>query len=399
MNRQAHDPPSARPLPALSRRRLLRLAGWGAAGAALAACTPGSAAAPKAPTAVAGAAPTAAGAASAWDRALAAARQEGRVIVLGPPGDTYRAAIATFQEAHPDVQLDFTGVNPRDVIARLLAERDAGQYLVDVYVGGPDTAHSQLKPKGALAPLKPALVRPDVLQDSLWVGGFDAGFMDQEGQYVYAFQGFLGPLIWVNRGAVPEGELSRFEQLLDPRWKGKIVWDDPRTAGSGRPDLAHLLMVLGEDFVRRLLQQDLVVTSDRRQLSEWLVRGTYPIAGGVDVASLLPFKRQGLGLNVLPLDKESEAGSRLRPGFGNVALFQGAPHPNAASVFVNWLLSKEAQTAWVRETQNNSRRIDVDGPAESAPDPKGTYRLVNHEALAHYQEAAQDLATQYLPSS
>jgi ABC-type glycerol-3-phosphate transport system substrate-binding protein len=156
--------------------------------------------------------------------------------------------------------------------------------------------------------------------------------------------------------------------------------------------------VLGEDYVRRLLQQDLVLTTDRRQLTEWLVRGTYPIAGGVDAASLLPFTAQGVGLNVLPLDKDSEAGSRLRPGFGNVALFQGAPHPNAASVFANWLLSKEGQTAWVRDTQNNSRRIGIDGPPESAPDPKGTYRIVNHEELAPYQEVVNELAKQYLAS-
>jgi iron(III) transport system substrate-binding protein len=381
----------------LSRRHLLRLAGWGAAGAALAACAPPQAAPPKPPAAPTSPVPAAQSAPTAWDRTLAAARQEGRVVVLGPPGDTYRAAISAFQQAHPDVQLDFTGVNPRDVIGRLLSERDAGQYLVDLYVGGPDTAHSQLRPKGALEPLKPALVLPDLLQDSQWVGGVDAGFMDKDGRYVYAFQGFVGPLIRVNRGTVPESELSRVEQLVDPRWKGKIVWDDPRTAGSGRPDLAHLLMVLGEDFVRRLMQQELVVTTDRRQLSEWLVRGTHPIAGGIDAASLLPFTSQGVGLNVLPLDKDSEAGSRLRPGFGNVALFQAAPHPNAASLFINWLLSKEGQTAWVRETQNNSRRLDVDGPAESAPNPKATYRVVNHEELAPYQEVINDLARQYLP--
>src|SRR5687767_1685543 len=130
----------------LSRRRLLRLAGWGAAGVALAGCAPNPAAAPKAPAAPVGpagsaggsAAPSAGSAPSAWDRTLAAARQEGRVVVLGPPGEIYRAAISAFQQAYPDVQLDFTGVNPRDIIARLLAERDAGQYLVDVYVGGPD---------------------------------------------------------------------------------------------------------------------------------------------------------------------------------------------------------------------------------------------------------------------
>jgi iron(III) transport system substrate-binding protein len=230
----------------------------------------------------------------------------------------------------------------------------------------------------------------------VWVGGFDAGFMDADKQYVYAFQGFVAPLVRVNRGLAPESELSRLEQLVEPRWKGKIVWDDPRTAGSGRPDLAHLLMVLGEDYVRRLLQQDLVLTTDRRQLTEWLVRGTYAVGGGVDAASLLPFTSQGVGLNVQPLEKDSEAGSRLRPGFGNVALFDRAPHPNAASVFVNWLLSPEGQTAWVKHTENNSRRVGVDGPPESAPDPHRTYRVVNHQDLGGYQDTVSELARQYL---
>src|SRR4051812_24396275 len=187
MERLTGEGPSPRRLASLSRRRLLRLAGWGVAGAALAACAPTAAPTPPSSSGSVGRAP-AASAPSAWDRTVAAAGQEGRVVVYGPPGDTYRAAIATFQEAYPGVQLDFTGVNGRDVIARLLAEREAGQFLVDVYVGGPDTAHSQLKPKGALELLRPALALPDVQADGQWVGGFDAGFMDKEGQYVYAFQ-------------------------------------------------------------------------------------------------------------------------------------------------------------------------------------------------------------------
>jgi hypothetical protein len=52
----------------------------------------------------------------------------------------------------------------------------------------------------------------------------------------------------------------------------------------------------------------------------------------------------------------------------------------------------------VRETQNNSRRIEIEGPPESAPNPQGTYRVVNHESLAHYQDVVNELARQYLSS-
>ena len=56
-----------------------------------------------------------------------------------------------------------------------------------------------------------------------------------------------------------------------------------------------------------------------------------------------------------------------------VRLLNEAPNPNAAKVFVNWLLSKEGQTAYVKATDLNSRRLDVQGPAETAPDPKANY--------------------------
>jgi ABC-type Fe3+ transport system substrate-binding protein len=46
------------------------------------------------------------------------------------------------------------------------------------------------------------------------------------------------------------------------------------------------------------------------------------------------------------------------PGFGAVALMDKAPHPNAAIVYVNWLLSKAGQTEY-EKSGRNSRRLDV----------------------------------------
>jgi ABC-type Fe3+ transport system substrate-binding protein len=73
-------------------------------------------------------------------------------------------------------------------------------------------------------------------------------------------------------------------------------------------------------------------------------------------------------------------------------LINRAPHPNAAKVFLNWLLSREGQTTWVQVTAQNSRRIDVEGPPSTAPDQKAKYRIVNHEDYNHYISEAQAVA-------
>jgi len=390
------DPPPGRS--PLTRRGFLQLAALGSLGAAVAACAPSPtggapAAKPPAKPAASGAPAAPASAATGeWERVLAAAKQEGRLVLAGPPGDLYRNALVAFEKAYPDIKVEFSGGSGRDLAPRLMAEREAGQYLVDVHVGGPETANSQFKPRGVLDPIKPAIIAPDILDDARWVSGFDAGFMDKEGQYIYGFQGYIAPIVHVNRDVVPESELSRMEQLADPRWRGKISWNDPRVPGYGSANAGHLLMVLGEDWLRRAYQQDVTVVVDLRQQVEWMVRGQYPIGVGIDETHLEAYRAQGLGQNVRPLDYGSEAGQRMSPAWGNAMLVNRAPHPNAARVYLNWLLSKEGQTTWVQVTAQNSRRVDVEGPPATAPDQKAKYRIVNHEDYNHYISEAQAAA-------
>src|SRR5207244_3788308 len=133
----------------------------------------------------------------------------------------------------------------------------------------------------------------------------------------YAFVAPIEVFVKVNRDVVPESRLSKVDQLLDPQWKGKIAFDDPRRAGSGIGLLSHFVRVKGEDFAIKLLQQDLVLARDTRQLADWLVRGTYPIYFG-NPSALNEFFAQGLGKNVK--DLEPEGGGDLETGSGHAAL-------------------------------------------------------------------------------
>jgi iron(III) transport system substrate-binding protein len=330
-----------------------------------------------------------------WDQTLAAARQEGSLNLVIQTGDLYRKWASEFEQAHPGIKLEVTGLPGRDVVPRVLAERRAEQYLWDVYVGGPNSPQTGLKRADALDPLLPVLLLPEILDDSKWLGGFATGFTDVEGKYVYAHRAEVARGIYVNRDYVPESALSRIEDLTDPRWRGRISWQDPREEGTGSVDAGHMLMLAGEDWLRALLAQEPVVTRDQRQQVDWLVRGRYPIAISPAREAVQAYQAEGLGQNLRPLAPDSALGTRLSFAMA-VALFNRAPHPNAATVFINWALSREGQAAWVRNlVSQNSRRLDVPGPPESAPDPQATYAApLNKEEFSSYLDRAKAIATE-----
>jgi iron(III) transport system substrate-binding protein len=150
---------------------------------------------------------------------------------------------------------------------------------------------------------------------------------------------------------------------------------------------------LGTDAYRKLLtEQDISVHQDTRQQVELLVRGSRPIGIGVSQAPLQEFQKQGIGLNVRPL--EQPEASALTGGFGGCAcLINRAPHPNAARVYLDWLLSREGQTAWNKAYPANSRRLDVE-PADPAtlPKPGVDYFFVEREDVRPLRDEQFQLA-------
>jgi iron(III) transport system substrate-binding protein len=304
-----------------------------------------------------------------------------------------------FQKVFPEIQVEYSAASGRDFAPRILRERQAGQYLWDVHVGGPETANFQLKPAGVFDPLTPALILPEVLDEGAWAGGLGDGWMDREKRFIYAFSGRSSPQVHVNRDVIPEQELKRVEDLIDPRWRGKISWNEPRATGSGSATAGFWLALLGEDFLRKLLSQDVIAIRDLRQQVDWIARGRYPLAVSLDDRFLVEFKEKGVGRNVKPLALETPAGgaARISPGFGNVMLINRAPHPNAVRLFINWLLSREGQVAYVKATDINSRRLDVrEGPPETALRRGVKYINVNKEEIAPNIERAIKIAEEIL---
>lgn len=300
------------------------------------------------------ASPAAEGWQAEWDKTVAAARQEGRLVMMTHPGTDYQGLVAAFQAAYPDITVEHAGIRPSDFAPRLVTEQKNGQFLWDVMTASTSNMVTVLSPTGAFQDLRPFILLPDATDSSKWAGGFEMWAHDVSKEPLVFVIGLdVTGGYAVNRTVVPRGELTSVDDLVDPRWKGKIVIDDPSVPAHGSLFLTGILRAKGEDFVRKLLvDQRPVIQENVRITTEWVATGRYPIAIGVDDNFFEELLKQGVGK-----DTETRQGPLYMAARG-VGVFKNAPNPNAARVWVNWLLSQEGQRAW-SEHVGNSRRTDV----------------------------------------
>lgn len=320
-------------------------------------------------------------AADNWGEIVAKAKQEGTVVVHGAPGATFRAVqVAAFNTAYPDIKVQFSGVSGATEVPKVIRERRAGIYAWDVWIGGASGALGELKDMGFFQPLAPAL-RPEVMADDKWIGGFAGGWLDIGQTFYYAFDGTIQNPVMVNWDYVKKDSFKSLADLASPAFAGKIIWHDPRVSGTGNGTSQTLFHNLGKDDLVKVYKNKVVYTTNSHQLGEWVVRGRYPIGIGFDQQTLAEFQAQGLGKNIGPLPDSFYKAQQISIGFGGVGLVDRAPNINAAKVYINWLLSKEGQEAWSK-VPRSSRRTDV-APVvpELTPKPGVDYFIGQTEAL------------------
>ena len=103
-----------------------------------------------------------------WDKIVKAAKAEKEVAVGCEPAVENQNALVEFSKAYPDIQLKLSPIGARDFANRTLAERRAGKYLADVFNGGSTSPTQVLVPANALDPIRPALILPEVTDESFW---------------------------------------------------------------------------------------------------------------------------------------------------------------------------------------------------------------------------------------
>jgi ABC-type Fe3+ transport system substrate-binding protein len=265
-----------------------------------------------------------------------------------------------FTKAFPDIRMEYTGGTGGDLTTKLRAERDGGLYSVDVFLAGTSTANLLVKPLGALDPIEPALILPEVTDPKYWRdNSFD--YSDKEGKYNLVFISHIQPRLIYSPKLVKVEEVDEIHELLDPKWKGRFVINDPLPPGPGGAFFRWIWKLLGpqraSEYYRKIREHAGAVEQDQRRQIEWIAQGKYAFLPGSPGAVLFQLLERGLKVGVLPEFKDY--GTWVSASSGSLMLINKAPHPNAAKVFTNWLLGKEGQTAWSKALGQTSRRADV----------------------------------------
>jgi iron(III) transport system substrate-binding protein len=322
-----------------------------------------------------------------WDKTVKDAKREGTVVTYTFPGQ--ERLFQEFQNKFPNIKFVEVTVRGSERVTRILSERRAGKYLADLLIGGAGSASVALVKSGVIDPIKPALLLPEVLDPSKWWQGKHI-YADNEGKYILSYAGAPMHYFHYNTNLVKPQEFKSYWDFLDSKWKGKIVIPEPLTGGTQEPlEFLYHNREIGPDFVRRLLtEMDVTVSRDMRQMVDWLARGKCAITAlqNADRLDIWDAKKQGLPVDAFASDRFKE-GVLMGSGGANIMLINRAPHPNAAKVFVNWLLSREGQIAYQKlvESGRNSLRIDIpkdDVPAYARIIPGAKYVLLDDPAYS-----------------
>lgn len=322
------------------------------------------AAAPAQPANAAPTAPAPAGWEKAWNDLIDAAKKEGRVVVSGPPTPEVRSQLpAKFKERF-GIDMEYLGGRTGDLLTRVEAERSAGQYTLDAMISGAQSIYTRAYSLKMLDPIPPALVNPEASDPTKWKAG-KVWFMDPENQYILRLTNYSSHTLVVNEDGADPNAIKAWRDLLDPKYKGKIAAMDPTVSGAGWPPAAYLRKMLGDEYIQQLYQgQEVAITRDERQMSDWVARSTYPISIGIGSNEVEALRKDGFKVRVLK--DLPDAPGTVSAGFGLIGLVNKAANPNAAKLFVNWIAMKEGSELFNRAQVVVSARSDVD--SSWAPD-------------------------------
>jgi iron(III) transport system substrate-binding protein len=303
-----------------------------------------------------------------WEKTVQGAKKEGRLSLYLFQGEGELGSVAQlFQKKYPEINVVTTVGRGNTLAPRIMAERRAGKYLVDTYISGVTTAYEVFYRAKILDSVRAALILPEVIDESKWWLG-QHQYVDPENRYIFLYLGNVGEYVSYHTKSVDAGEIRSYWDFLQPKWKGKILSRDPKISGSQRIGLRIFYHTpeLGAEFIRRLYgEMDVTLTQEIRQATDWLANGKFAIC--FFCSEILKVKAQGLPVDEFRTAKWKESRAISAGNMGSVVLPSQPPNPNAARVFVNWLLSREGQTALQRAANtpyNSEESLRTDIPKD-----------------------------------
>ena len=254
------------------------------------------------------------------------ARREGVVTVIGGLSEEMRRGLFdAYRKKYPFIKTEGQRMGSAATLQRILAERRAKATRSDLVVS---SLVVELKEAGILQPFRSPILEsfPAELQepDHLY------------GTYRLAYHG-----IAYNTKLVSDAEAPKsYEDLLDPKWKGKIVWND--SVSTGAPLLIlYLRKIWGEEktqaYLRDLAKQEIVTRpSSLRNVLDLLVAGEHAVMLNAAFHHVAGSRAKGAPVNATMQDPVLARNNY-------VLLLKDAPHPHAAMLLIDFLMDEEAQ--------------------------------------------------------
>jgi ABC-type Fe3+ transport system substrate-binding protein len=319
-----------------------------------------------------------------WEQLADAARAEGELVIATGSGRSrdHRRIFEYFGRQFGVDVIATTGTGGT-IVERVLAERSRGLYTIDVSMVGL-TSNERLHAAHALAPLPPAFLLADVVDRSHGWRVDRHVWGDADAKHVALSSVSVGSNlsdIYFNTDLVGDSEMDAVRSwgdFLTPAWRGRIVAILDPTHEEGTSHWVSAWRALGDEWFGRFVRDadvHLMPESAQREVADGLARGKYQVALFLPPSAEWDIERLGsLGMPVRKLERTLAEGRSITLS-GPIALFDCAPHPHAAQLFVNWYLSREGQ-----EVRNSL--IDGVDPSPSLRSDVSQGRIPNEQWIA-----------------
>jgi iron(III) transport system substrate-binding protein len=265
-----------------------------------------------------------------WDKVITAAKAEGGLVLYtGLVGAPSTKAIAKAFEAKYGIPVQVLEARASELRERIRTEQSAGRYLGDVMFNSENQAIILNAEDKSIAPHEPV---PNAT-------GLTEPFRDD---------GIKAPVMTINYGLlintrlVPPGEEPKsWRDLTDPKWKGKILSDDMRAVGGGYVMFFVTEEKLGKAYNEAMATQGIQFTREMREAARRVARG--------EMAIYMPFILGDIeNLKGLPVRAVVPVEGAPYVLYATAAL-KGAPHPNAARLYIDFSMSDEVQQIFAQD--------------------------------------------------
>jgi iron(III) transport system substrate-binding protein len=268
-------------------------------------------------------------------RVVDGARKEGKLVFYTSVETEFaRALTVAFEAKYPFIKTDVFRSTHEKILSRLNVERQTGTFTADTMsVGEFETYHMQKK--GFIAPYK-----------SSYAAAYPEGFKDPSGYWTDLYDNVI--VTAYNTTRVKRDEVPRrYEDLLHPRWKGRMVLDQNEDRW-----FANMLYLMGEkkgmEFMQTLAKQNVSIRGGRSLVTQLLGAGEYDLQIVAYWYRPHLMKKQGAPVDWIAIEPAIVA---LHP----ISIVEKAPHPSAARLFIDFTISDEGQKIFIQRGRESAK--------------------------------------------